>query len=55
VPGLVGGVAQGGCQFCRRSAFQELGGYDEAWYMGEDVESYLRSHLLSGSTPRSLW
>jgi hypothetical protein len=37
--GLIGGMAQGGCQFCRRSVFQEVGGYDEAWCVGEDVDS----------------
>jgi len=32
VLGLIGGMAQGGCQFCRWSVFHELGGYDETWY-----------------------
>jgi len=40
--GLLCGTAQGACQFCRRSVFQELGGYDETWYMGEDVDFYWR-------------
>jgi GT2 family glycosyltransferase len=47
VLGLMGGMAQGGCQFCRRGAFQELGGYDEAWYMGEDVDFYWRLKRLA--------
>lgn len=39
-------MAQGGTQFCRRNVFMELGGYDEAFYMGEDVDFYwrLRKH-----------
>jgi glycosyltransferase involved in cell wall biosynthesis len=47
VLGLIGGMAQGGCQFCRRSVFQELGGYDETWYMGEDVDFYWRLKRLA--------
>jgi glycosyltransferase involved in cell wall biosynthesis len=40
-------IAQGGCQFCRRSALAELGGYDERLYMGEDVDFYLRLKRLA--------
>ncbi len=47
VLGLVGGMAQGACQFCRRSAFEELGGYDETQYMGEDVDFYWRLKRLA--------
>jgi len=47
VLGLIGGMAQGACQFCRRSIFQELGGYDETWYMGEDVDFYWRLKRLA--------
>jgi glycosyltransferase involved in cell wall biosynthesis len=47
VLGLMGGMAQGACQFCRRSVFQELGGYDETWYMGEDVDFYWRLKQLA--------
>jgi glycosyltransferase involved in cell wall biosynthesis len=35
-------MKQGAAQFCRRSAFDEIGGYDETIYMGEDVEFYWR-------------
>ena len=45
--GLVGGMAQGACQFCRRSAFQALGGYDETQYMGEDVDFHWRLKKLA--------
>ncbi len=47
VLGLIGGMAQGACQFCRKSTFQELGGYDETWYMGEDVDFYWRLKRLA--------
>jgi hypothetical protein len=45
--GFIGGMAQGGCQFCRESVFHELGGYDETWYMGEDVDFYWRLRRLA--------
>jgi glycosyltransferase involved in cell wall biosynthesis len=40
--GLIGKMGQGACQFCRKSVFQQLGGYDEKWYMGEDVDFFWR-------------
>lgn len=40
--GILGGMAQGACQFCRRETFAELGGYDETLYMGEDVDFFWR-------------
>jgi glycosyltransferase involved in cell wall biosynthesis len=40
-------IAQGGCQFCRRSAFDELRGYNERLYMGEDVDFYVRLKRLA--------
>ena len=42
VVGLLGGIAQGACQFCRKSVFQELSGYDETLFMGEAVDFYWR-------------
>ena len=47
VIGLAGGMAQGACQFCRRSVFEELGGYDETHYMGEDVDFFWRLKRLA--------
>lgn len=41
------GMAQGATQFCRRGAFDELGGYDETLYMGEDVDFYWRLGKLA--------
>jgi glycosyltransferase involved in cell wall biosynthesis len=45
--GLLGGMAQGACQFCRRGLFEELGGYDETQYMGEDVDFFWRLKRLA--------
>jgi cellulose synthase/poly-beta-1,6-N-acetylglucosamine synthase-like glycosyltransferase len=42
VLGKLMGAAQGATQFCRRSVFFSLGGYDEKLYMGEDVDFYWR-------------
>ncbi len=47
VLGLALGTAQGACQFCRKSVFRELGGYDETWYMGEDLDFYRRLKRLA--------
>lgn len=33
---------QGAAQFCRRTAFEEVNGYDEKIFVGEDVEFYWR-------------
>jgi glycosyltransferase involved in cell wall biosynthesis len=45
--GRIGGMAQGATQFCRREAFEELGGYDESLWMGEDVDFYWRMKKLA--------
>ena len=47
VVGRLLGLAQGATQFCRRDAFDALGGYDETIYMGEDVEFYQRLKRLA--------
>jgi glycosyltransferase involved in cell wall biosynthesis len=47
VVGLALGTGQGACQFCRKSLYQQLGGYDEAWYMGEDLDFYWRLKRLA--------
>lgn len=44
------GMAQGAAQFCRASAFRVLNGYDEAQFMGEDVDFYWRLRELSANT-----
>lgn len=43
-------MAQGAAQFCRKSVFEGLGGYDQTIFLGEDVEFYWR---LSGFAKRS--
>ena len=35
-------MKQGAAQFRRRNAFDEIGGYDETIFTGEDVEFYWR-------------
>jgi glycosyltransferase involved in cell wall biosynthesis len=47
VIGLVGGLAQGAVQFCRRESFEAAAGYDESLWMGEDVDFYLRIKKLA--------
>ncbi len=34
------GMVQGATQFCRRDAFEKIGGYDETAWIGEDVDFY---------------
>jgi glycosyltransferase involved in cell wall biosynthesis len=43
-------MVQGAAQFCRRSAFDALKGYDESYFMGEDVDFYWRLQKLCAST-----
>jgi len=45
--GSIAAMAQGACQFCRREAFVDLGGYGETLYMGEDVDFYWRLRTLA--------
>jgi hypothetical protein len=40
-------MAQGAAQFCRRSAFDLLAGYDESYFIGEDVDFYWRLQKIS--------
>ena len=40
IMGRLFGMAQGATQFCRAQAFARIGGYDEAVFMGEDVEFF---------------
>jgi len=46
VLGRMLGMAQGAAQFCRREAYERLGGYNESLYMGEDVDFYWRLRKL---------
>ena len=38
--GRVTGMVQGATQFCRRDVFEQVGGYDEKPWIGEDVDFY---------------
>ncbi len=42
VIGKIFGMAQGAVQFFRKEVFDMIGGYDERFYMGEDVDFYWR-------------
>jgi glycosyltransferase involved in cell wall biosynthesis len=35
-------MKQGAAQFCRKTAFEKLNGYDESIFVGEDIEFYWR-------------
>lgn len=48
--GTVFNLAQGAAQYCRKAVFEELNGYDQSIFMGEDVEFYWR---LSGLARRN--
>lgn len=40
--GKVFNMKQGAAQFCRKSVFDKLGGYDERIFLGEDIDFYWR-------------
>ena len=46
----VTGMVQGATQFCRKSAFEQVGGYDENVWMGEDVDFYRDLRRLARKT-----
>lgn len=43
-------MAQGAAQFCRKTAFLALSGYDESQFMGEDVDFYWRLRKLAAES-----
>ena len=43
-------MVQGATQFCRRSVFEEIGGYDETAWIGEDVDFYWAMNRLAKRT-----
>lgn len=47
------GMAQGATQVCRRDVFVELGGYDESYFMGEDVDFFWRMRQFARRQGRS--
>lgn len=44
------GMVQGATQFCRRTAFEQVGGYDETAWIGEDVDFYWALKKLARQT-----
>ena len=44
------GMVQGATQFCRRSAFESVGGYDENVWMGKDVDFFWSLKKLAKET-----
>ena len=47
------GMAQGATQFCRKSVFDEMGGYDEKAWIGEDADFFWALKKLARRTGRS--
>ena len=48
------GMAQGATQFCCKSAFDEVGGYDEKAWIGEDVDFFWALKKLTRRTGRTV-
>ena len=46
--GTVFNMKQGAAQFCRKFVFEELEGYDQTIFMGEDVEFFWRLSRFAG-------
>ena len=47
-------MVQGATQFCRRDVFEQVGGYDERAWIGEDVDFYWSLRKLAGQTRREV-
>ena len=48
------GMVQGATQFCRRDVFEQVGGYDEGTWIGEDVDFYWGLRKLAKETNREV-
>ena len=48
------GIAQGATQFCRKSVFEEVGGYDEKVWIGEDADFFWALKKLAKRTGRTV-
>ncbi len=48
------GMAQGATQFCRKSVFEEVGGYDEKAWIGEDADFFWALKKLAKRTGRKV-
>ena len=47
-------MAQGATQFCRWCVFEQVGGYDEKAWIGEDVDFYLSLKRFANARRRSV-
>ena len=54
VLGRLTGMVQGATQFCRRSVFEQVGGYDEKVWIGEDVDFYWGLKRFAKRTGRTV-
>ena len=54
VLGRLTGMVQGATQFCRRSVFEQVGGYDEKVWIGEDVDFYWGLKRFARRTGRTV-
>ena len=54
VLGRLTGMVQGATQFCSRRVFEQIGGYDERVWMGEDVDFYWGLKKLARRTGRTV-
>ena len=52
--GRFAGMAQGAAQFCNRRVFEQVGGYDESAWIGEDVDFYRAMKKLARLTDRTV-
>ncbi len=48
------GMGQGATQFCRQDAFEQVGGYDEKVWIGEDVDFFWSLKRLAKETDHSV-
>ena len=48
------GMAQGATQFCRKSVFEEVGGYDEKAWIGEDADFFWALKKYAKRTGRTV-
>ena len=48
------GMVQGAAQFCRKGVFEQVGGYDENVWIGEDVDFYWGLKRLARETSRTV-
>ena len=54
VLGRLMGMVQGATQFCRKSAFDQIDGYDEKAWIGEDVDFYRALQRLARKEHRTV-